>query len=651
MSEMLIILVVLALLVGFGVCIFVLPVIAIIRTRHIREIRTRLARMEEAVRRTGPAGTPPDLAELRTRLERLEQRLAPEDRAETVPLPAEPVPAPPQPRPRPAAPARAEEPAWALPVGPQLSALDAVTVEGWIGRHALGWVAVLLLLFATGFFLKYAFDNEWIGELGQVTIGVLAGVALCVTGWRYHVRGWRVFSQMLTAGGIVLLYLATYGSFGYYHLLSREAGAVFLILLIAEAAALAVIYEAPAIALMAVVGGLLNPILLHTGHDQYQALFRYLLLLNAGSVGLALFRRWHAVGTVALVGTQALFWGWYGEHYHPEKLAAALTFQVALFALFLAYSIAAHVVRPRRANIEDLVRFVLNACLFAAAGYVLLDEDYHTWMGTAAVGMATVYAVLGWFVLRERREDERQLLVVVATAMGFVAAVFPLQAEAAWIPVGWAVQGAALWWFGLRVRSEPLRALGGVLLALAVGRLVFVDTPYTGREPFVPIFNKYGLPAFTVAACLLAVAAVSRRWSGRLGAVDGPLALIAGLGGFALVWLILSVETYTYFTAQMRLPGADVSGLEQTAQTALSVVWAAYAAVLLALGFWLRVEALRWAALGLFGLTLAKVVLVDMAGLPGLYRVAAFLVLSLMMGAAAWGYQKVQRLTAARARP
>ena len=51
-------------------------------------------------------------------------------------------------------------------------------------------------------------------------------------------------SQMLTAAGIVLLYLATFASFGYYHLMPRDRAAIFLVLLVAEAAALAVVYDA-----------------------------------------------------------------------------------------------------------------------------------------------------------------------------------------------------------------------------------------------------------------------------------------------------------------------------------------------------------------------------------------------------------------------
>jgi uncharacterized membrane protein len=80
------------------------------------------------------------------------------------------------------------------------------------------------------------------------------------------------------------------------------------------------------------------------------------------------------------------------------------------------------------------------------------------------------------------------------------------------------------------------------------------------------------------------------------------------------------------------------------------VVWAAYAALILYAGFRLRNDGLRWVALGLFGLTLVKVLLVDTGNLPGFYRVATFLVLSVLMAAAAWGYQKLQFLRQAAGR-
>jgi uncharacterized membrane protein len=673
MDESLVILLGLAVLALFVVTVIVLPILVAVQGRRIARLRARLERLE---RQQGMAGPRQEIA-----------AVAPQPSAATEPVieivpadePAEPVVAggpfgPPPPWPVDAA-------GW--PPAP------AESWETWIGRRGLGWVAVVLMLLATAFFLKQVFENRWIGELGRVALGVAAGLLLCGVGFRYYRRDWRRFSQMLTAGGVVLLYLSAFGAFGYYHLLPRQPASLFLVVLIVEAAALAVLYEAPAIALMAVIGGLLTPLLLAGDRDQYRSLFLYLIALNAGVAGLSIVRPWRVIGLASFLGSQGLFWAWYDQHYHPEKLAAAIGFQAALLGLYLGASLVVHVVRRRKATVEDLVRMLLVAGLSFAAAYTLLDEDYRLWMGTLAIGMAVVYASFAWIALRRAGDDGRLVLTSVAVAIGFVATAIPIQAQAVWISLGWAILGLALWWFGLKARLAATRALGAALLVLAAGRLVIFNTPSLDRPPFVPLWNTYGLPALAVTACILTVAALGWRNRREKGdrhllceAPEGPfrqkvpvplfptsldrLAMaVAGLGGVALVWLVLSLESYQYFTARAaqresemsqrdqrvsdasgrpigEVAGEQADQLRRLGQTALSMVWAGYGVVVLSVGFWLRSSGLRWAALLVLGATLGKVVLVDMSGLPGFYRVATLFAAAVVMAMAAWAYQKWQ---------
>jgi uncharacterized membrane protein len=496
----------------------------------------------------------------------------------------------------------------------------------------------MLLLFAVAFFLKYAFDNEWIGPTGQVAAGAALACALCMGGLHYQRQNWFIFSQILSASGVALLYLVTYSTFGYFHLLPQTAASYFLAILVVGTAALALAYRAQAIAVMAVVGGLLTPLLLHTDIDHYAGFFTYLLAINAGAVVLAILRPWPWPAALSLVGTQALFWLWYGDRYHPEKLVGVLAFQSTLFLLHLGSCALANLL-GRKTSVLDLVRVILNGVFVAAAAYILLDEDYHVWMGTLAIGFAIVHAFAAWIIQSRQPQVVQLSFATMSMALAFAAAAVPLQAHAAWIPVGWAAQGLALWWFGMRIRTEVLRSMGAALLLLAVLRLVFVDTPYDVRDPFIPFFNSYGLAAAVTAGCLVGAAFCARYWRGRLGASDAVAAMSAGLASVALIWLIVSVETYGYFSAR-EAAGLTTDHMLRSAQAALSICWAVYAVILLAIGFRLHNDPARWAALGVFFVTVLKVIFLDMAGLPGLYRVLAFLVLSVMLGLGAWAYQR-----------
>src|SRR5215203_328209 len=137
------------------------------------------------------------ISRLEARINRLEATLAPPSvQPQQQPI-AEP---PPQPK-RAETPEPAEPEPPPLPLTPAPRTLSAAQIESIIGRRWVGWAAVSLILFATAFFMKYAFENRWIGEVGRVAIGITFGILMCIAGFRYYQRRWRIFSQILTAGG------------------------------------------------------------------------------------------------------------------------------------------------------------------------------------------------------------------------------------------------------------------------------------------------------------------------------------------------------------------------------------------------------------------------------------------------------------------
>src|SRR3989442_11312309 len=92
-------------------------------------------------------------------------------------------------------------------------------LESKIGAHWLNRIGIIAMLIGVSYFLKYAFDNQWIGPAGRVLIGLLGGMA--VVFWSEQVRrsGYAIFSYSLKAIGIGVLYLSLWACSQLYNLI------------------------------------------------------------------------------------------------------------------------------------------------------------------------------------------------------------------------------------------------------------------------------------------------------------------------------------------------------------------------------------------------------------------------------------------------
>jgi uncharacterized membrane protein len=471
----------------------------------------------------------------------------------------------------------------------------------------------------------------------------LGGVALTIAGLWYYRRDGRVFAQMLTACGIVVLYLATYSAFGFYDLLPSFHAGGFLTAVVLLSVIIAVCYDSPSIALVAVLGGLVCPLLMRTEQDSYVALFCYLVSINLGVAVIALVRSWPFVSSVALYGTQGLFWSWYWGNYHPEKLGWSLAFQGVIFGLYVGQDLAVQLLRGTGARRETAFRILVNAACGFGAYYVLMRYDHRPWMGVSAVVMAAFYALMARGTLVMRRECTMELVTTISVAAGFLTLAIPLEADAHWLAVAWAATAVTIGWFSMRVELPALRLVAALIATLAVGRVVFVDLWSYPDDTWWLFFNPVAIPSVGVAAAMIAGVLISRRYWTRLGALPRVFASAAGLSGIVLLWLVLTVDIYNYFDMLATLDVSDdPSRLLWLGELCVSVLWTLYASMLLAIGFRFGQRLLRWVAIGFFMLTIGKVFLVDTSELSELYRIVAFFILAFFLATAAVVYQRVR---------
>jgi len=265
----------------------------------------------------------------------------------------------------------------------------------------------------------------------------------------------------------------------------------------------------------------------------------------------------------------------------------------------------------------------------------------------AGLWLSICWALASWLALRfqTRLSEGKQIGVifsVVAFWLFWIVAnieIYPYfkswQITSRWIAIAWMALALPFFWQGCRLFRFEWRLSAVLMILFAVFRSLFNDLPFHRTSAFVPLFNQLSLPVLITASMLLALRPILIYYEPEFKEDEKHLKPISGLAALAMIFLILSLDTYQFcvvnFPAQKLLPDA-----------VLSVVWSLYGALLLFVGFWKHLSTLRWSAIGIFGLTLVKVLLIDLSWLAGLYRILALLLIALVLGGVTWVYQRRQ---------
>jgi uncharacterized membrane protein len=220
----------------------------------------------------------------------------------------------------------------------------------------------------------------------------------------------------------------------------------------------------------------------------------------------------------------------------------------------------------------------------------------------------------------------------------FITLIFPIQFDRQWITIGWALEGAALLWLFHRVPHGGLRLTGTGLLVAAFVRLALNPSvlEYHQRSA-TPIFNWYLYAYGVTVACLLVGARLLAPPRNRVARVNAPPMLTAM--GIVLAFWLLNIEIADYFS-----PAGSTLTFQFSANFArdmtYSIAWALFALGLLVLGIIKKERASRYGGLALFGVTLLKLFLHDLAQLGQLYRIGAFIGVAVIAMVASFAYQR-----------
>jgi uncharacterized membrane protein len=513
-------------------------------------------------------------------------------------------------------------------------------LEKKIGQYWLNRIGIVAMLIGVSYFVKYAFDNNWIGPGGRIAIGLLVGIGVVLWSERFRNRGYAAFSYSLKAVGIGTLYLSLWGAFQIYHLIPAAAAFLAMATVTAATIALALSQDAELLASFALVGGFSSPVLLSTGQNHEAVLFSYVALLDLAILTTAIYKPWRRLLWGSFAGTIVLYLGWYSEYYSGDQRALTVMFAALFAAIFAAIPLAASGARSTRFSGHSTTLTLLplfNAAAFFLALYAMYEADKTT-LTWYALALAAVYLGLGSVVKnRSSIEDANFInLLHVAIAVAFITIAIPLKLDAQWITIGWLVESGMLLWLSVTSRADFLRYFAAFALTLGIARLLFFDQIRAETLVFNMRFATYAV----AIAILGGIAVLGKRHASQ---AEMMFLNVAVVGANLLALIALTLEASDYFDRQMLSGGSLASSYRQVnlaRDFSYSAIWLVYGAALMTIGFRRRSAFVRWQSLILIAFTICKVFLFDVSQLGGSYRIVSFIALGAVLLGISFIYQR-----------
>ncbi len=424
----------------------------------------------------------------------------------------------------------------------------ATSLEVRLGSQVFNAVGIFALIIGASWALKLAIEHGLIGPVARILIGLAIGSGLVLWSERFRRKGFAPFSYSLKAVGTAVLYLSLWAAFQLYHLLPAGVALAAMVVVTLWNAFMAWSQAAELLALYALIGGFLTPVLLSTGGDHETFLFTYIAVIDAATVLLLRFKPWQRLLIPAFLATIFYFIGYYSEFFNRPPASGFATprpdtwtpqsTETALFALvfasiFLLVSLRAWLPAssptkkdgaiPATTQHSILTAVLLplaNATFLGLALYsVLQDSGLHASLAWLAVALAALY-----LVLMRLQASTLAKSVHLAIAVVFLTIAIPLKASGHTLTTAWFVEGLGLFWVSTRYSVVPteedarpariLRGLSGTGYGLGLFSLAAHWTFFNSAR-FTSFFNRDLAAALFAAAALLGAVFIARQSAGN----------------------------------------------------------------------------------------------------------------------------------------
>jgi uncharacterized membrane protein len=398
--------------------------------------------------------------------------------------------------------------------------------EQFIGEKLISIVGITILVLGIFFSVKWAIDRHLISDAGKIMIGIVSGTILL--GFAHKLaKNYSAFSSILAGGGIAVLYFSIYEAYQAYQLIPQAAAFGIMVFITLITVILSIIYDKKELAIIAIVGGFGTPFFVSNGSGNYQVLFSYLLILNAGMFVLANFKKWNIINIICYGLTVLIFGGWAFNTFDAAKGQAAggMLFISLFFLTFFGMHIIYNLRHQRKFGYTEIVLLLSNSFIYLGFGlYFLHFIQNGKYQGSFTLALSAFNFAFAYIFYRRKNIDKNLVFLLIGLVLTFLSLTGPLQLDGNYITLFWACELVVMYWMGTKTGIALLKNASILILVLTLISLVMdwnKDYYSVQINTLTVLFNK----AFITAAVVCLAIFLNR----KLLKKDGDSTLMWGL--------------------------------------------------------------------------------------------------------------------------
>ena len=411
----------------------------------------------------------------------------------------------------------------------------------WLQEDFLVKLGAFLLIIAFGWFVNYAFANNWIGPIGRITLGLMAGVMFMLLGvWRIPVQKHQ--GSIFTVLGSTIVLLTVFAAREVYDYFTPVTALLLMSMSVVFVAFVSVRYKRGELAIFGLVLAGIAPFLTNAPDPDAVTLLSYLLMVVLGTLWVVRMTGSNVLTFSALI--MAFLYSipiWATGDIENELIG--LLFAFAFTAIFFISNILGILKRKlpeaRQGQIVTAVLTGLYLVIWIAAAAPEQWQSllYIAWMLVFSSGAFVVYVHTSYRV---------PFYIYGAVGIMLMAAATAVELDGALLTIAYTIQATAIVLMAaLLLRDTQLaQRVCGLFIFPAVLSLEHLGS-YAWRDGFL----HEDFFALLILAMSLMVTSLVLMGLRKPEEETSPLAVMLGVAGVGYVLMLVWLVTHAVLPA------------------------------------------------------------------------------------------------------